>query len=74
MQPPDGGMASAGGGPRVVSLLPSATDTLVALGMARLLVGRSHEVRCKLIDTGTHQKLSVLSFSVACGEWDSKKH
>eukprot|EP00873_Tetraselmis_striata_P017070 jgi/Tetstr1/437334/TSEL_026019.t1 len=36
-------MASAGGGPRVVSLLPSATDTLVALGMARLLVGRSHE-------------------------------
>ena len=29
---------------RVVSLLPSATDTVVALGLAPLLVGRSHEV------------------------------
>jgi len=30
---------------RVVSLLPSATDTVVALGLAHLLVGRSHEAR-----------------------------
>jgi hypothetical protein len=30
---------------RVVSLLPSATDTIVALQMSNLLVGRSHEVR-----------------------------
>ena len=30
---------------RVVSLLPSATDTAVALGLVHLLVGRSHEVR-----------------------------
>jgi iron complex transport system substrate-binding protein len=30
-------------GLRVVSLLPSATDTLVALGLAQLLVGRTHE-------------------------------
>lgn len=30
-------------GLRVVSLLPSATDTAVALGMAAALVGRSHE-------------------------------
>lgn len=28
---------------RVVSLLPSATDTLVALNLTHLLVGRSHE-------------------------------
>jgi len=28
---------------RVVSLLPSATDTLVALNLAQYLVGRSHE-------------------------------
>ena len=29
---------------RVISLLPSATDTVVALGLESLLVGRSHEV------------------------------
>ena len=29
---------------RVVSLLPSATDTVVALGLEPILVGRSHEV------------------------------
>ena len=29
---------------RVLSLLPSATDTVVALGLEKLLVGRSHEV------------------------------
>ena len=28
---------------RVVSLLPSATDAVVALGMEHLLVGRTHE-------------------------------
>ena len=32
---------------RVVSLLPSATDTVVALGLAHLLVGRSHEARTR---------------------------
>lgn len=39
-------MAAAAAAPpllRVVSLLPSATDTVVALGLAHLLVGRSHE-------------------------------
>jgi hypothetical protein len=30
---------------RVVSLLPSATDTIVALQLSNLLVGRSHEVQ-----------------------------
>ena len=29
--------------PRVVSLLPSATDTVVALGLTALLVGVTHE-------------------------------
>lgn len=29
--------------PRIVSLLPSATETVVALGLAEALVGRSHE-------------------------------
>lgn len=29
---------------RVVSLLPSATDTVIALNLQHLLVGRSHEV------------------------------
>lgn len=29
---------------RVLSLLPSATDTVVALKLEHLLVGRSHEV------------------------------
>jgi iron complex transport system substrate-binding protein len=29
---------------RVVSLLPSATDTVIALGEGQNLVGRTHEV------------------------------
>ena len=40
------GAAAAASPPlRVVSLLASATDTVVALGLAHLLVGRSHEAR-----------------------------
>jgi hypothetical protein len=32
---------------RVVSLLPAATDIVHCLGLSRLLIGCSHEVRCK---------------------------
>ncbi len=35
--------------PRVVSLLPSATDTLVALHAEHMLLGRSHEVQSTLV-------------------------
>jgi iron complex transport system substrate-binding protein len=39
-----GGPAASGGGKlRVVSLLPSATDSVRALGLLSLLVGRTHE-------------------------------
>jgi hypothetical protein len=34
---------------RVVSLLPSATDIVAALGLAHLLVGRSHEARTRAV-------------------------
>jgi ABC-type hemin transport system substrate-binding protein len=40
-----GAAASAPPPLRVVSLLSSATDVVVALGLAHLLVGRSHEAR-----------------------------
>ena len=39
----ESGTAASGVGLRVLSLLPSATDTVIALGMEGLLVGRSHE-------------------------------
>jgi ABC-type hemin transport system substrate-binding protein len=34
---------------RVVSLLPSATDIVAALGLSHLLVGRSHEARARAL-------------------------
>lgn len=36
----------------MVSLLPSATDTIVALGKEHCLVGRSHEVRVPSLGPG----------------------
>ena len=39
--PPEGGTTN--GGHRIVSLLPSATEIVVALGLRECLVGRSHE-------------------------------
>lgn len=44
---------------RVISLLPSATDTVVALQAAHLLVGRSHEVQCALLHTHPNQTVGM---------------
>lgn len=44
---------------RVVSLLPSATDTLVALDLANLLVGRSHEVGGGVANHGQREILAA---------------
>ena len=41
--PDDPRAASFHDGPRIVSLLPSATEIVAALGLAGALVGRSHE-------------------------------
>jgi hypothetical protein len=44
---------------RVVSLLPSATDTVLALDYGHVLVGRSHEVRMLTKKLGRPKQLSV---------------